>query len=91
LLIDYSVGGYLSGWKIKEGYFNIEFFYQWFIDDFLSYYNEYPIFNNVIIMDNVNIYCDPFMPTLFKFEDILFVIFRHILLIIIRLSFRSVF
>lgn len=55
LLAGYTTQGYLSCWTVKEGYFNLETFYQWLVEQFLPFCKP----GTVIIMDNVNVHCNP--------------------------------
>ena len=55
LLAAYTTQGYLSCWIVKEGYFNLEAFYKWLVEQFLPLCEP----GTVIIMDNVSMHCNP--------------------------------
>jgi hypothetical protein len=59
VLAVYNTIEYLPYIIVREDYFNTVAFYQWFVENFLPYYNLYPDPNSVIIFDNTNSHCDP--------------------------------
>jgi len=55
----YTVDGYLPYTAIKEGWFKVDDFFEWIVNELLPYYNPFPGPRSVIIIDNASFYCHP--------------------------------
>jgi hypothetical protein len=49
----------LPCYAVKEGYYNVEAFYTWLVEEFLPLCNPFPGPNSVIILDNASSHCNP--------------------------------
>ena len=57
----YTTTGYLPYTGIKKGYYSKEDILDWLIDRLLLLYNEYLRERNIIVLDNVSVYVDPYI------------------------------
>lgn len=59
ILAAYATTGYLPCYAVKEGYYNVEAFHTWLVEEFLPLSNPFPGPNRVIILDNASSHCNP--------------------------------
>jgi transposase len=59
ILAAYATTGYFPCYAVREGYYNVEAFHTWLVEELLPLCNPFPGPNSVIILDNASSHCNP--------------------------------